>query len=270
MVKVAVIIHLFHDDLIYEFYDYFKQFNVTHDLYISAQVGKTDIIKGVFPHATIIEVENVGTDFYPFTSVFNDIIKTYDLVLKIHTKKTEYLDDFQGWRHHLLNNLMCNPTKIVELFEDNPNLGILYPDTYYKLLNSVAWGSNYENALEVLKLIDVPSTVINSRVVPSYPVGSMFWFRPRALIQIIDGNITKSTYQTYNGFHVKIGDRIVDGSIAHALERLVTVIAIFNGYEFKLHTPIHSCTLRKLLFYKFLYLTYIGRFIYTFIKIIYK
>ncbi|MFX8660761.1 rhamnan synthesis F family protein, partial [Acinetobacter baumannii] len=57
-----------------------------------------------------------------------------------------------------------------------------------------------------------------------YPVGNMFWARTAALRPLLDGRIT------YDLFPPEQGQ--LDGTLAHAIERSVGLVARANGYRY--------------------------------------
>ncbi|MDQ1268470.1 MAG: hypothetical protein QG560_1113, partial [Campylobacterota bacterium] len=76
--------------------------------------------------------------------------------------------------------------------------------------------------MEKLKINDL-SFLLNQTYI-DYPAGTMFWFRPNAITQILDANFKYSDFPPE-----PIAN---DGTIAHALERLFGYVARLNGYHF--------------------------------------
>ena len=229
--NIAIVIHLYNTELASEMADILQD-NVG-DYYISTKPDYKDYIEQYFPHAIITEVENIGTDFYPFTSVFNNEILNYDLVLKIHSKKSEYNKKFKGWRNYLFDNLIINYEEIITLFNNTPDLGVLFPEPFKPIKPHVEWGNNYDNSVMLLKMMNI-NKCISLDNIQDYPAGSMFWFGPHALHQYF--KLPTSVYSTSTMIS-KIGERIVDGDIAHSLERLVTIVTEYNRYKYKIYTP---------------------------------
>ena len=59
----------------------------------------------------------------------------------------------------------------------------------------------------------------------TFPLGSMFWFRPKALELIIQKNIWIT--------HFENEENQIDGTLAHAFERLFGIIPLRAGFDTK-------------------------------------
>lgn len=247
MSKIAVVLHLYHVDLADEFRNYFKKFTVPYDLYISTSKGNTSNVLNVFPQATIVEGENIGMDFYPFTSIFHKEIMQYDLVLKIHSKKSGHNPHLKGWRSHLLNNLLYDTNDIIDMFESDETIGLLYPSTYHAVIRSMEWSINFPDAQSLLSTIGIPIDIITENKLPDYSAGSMFWFRPQALHQLFNGAITANTYKTLGKLTVWVDGHPLDGDASHALERIIGAICKYNKYRIQNYTPLPSCNAAELM-----------------------
>lgn len=146
----------------------------------------------------------------------------YDVVCRLHTKKTPHLHTGRGnvFKRHMFDNLLNSPgyaANVLDMFRDNPWIGIAVPSIIQMSFGTLghAWGINRARTAEVAKLvgIDIPFD-------PYTPVGafgSMFWFRPRALRKLFahEWQWTDFEPEPYP----------LDGSIGHALERLITYAA---------------------------------------------
>jgi FMN phosphatase YigB (HAD superfamily) len=106
------------------------------------------------------------------------------------------------------------------LFAEHPDLGILYPVPpepfpYWMLTNQ----SNLGGMRDLHGQIGVPFD--ESRVYVDFPVGTMFWARGKALEPLLR--------QPLQGFPDESGQ--VDGTLAHAVERSLCLIAGSLGYN---------------------------------------
>ena len=230
--KIGVHLHLFYTDLLDEFIDYFNNIPYEFDLFISviSDDEKTEIyekcqkIKTV-RNITIKKVENRGRDVAPFLTVFAMDLNKYDYVCHVHSKKSLYTGNEQfGWRRYLLNGLMGDENHVRRIFynfENYPEVGLIYPETYPNLPYwGHTWLSNGESKNILFEKlgyvnIDVPKYV-------DFPMGTMFWARTEAIRSFFKANIKEKDFPEEAGQ--------VDGTIAHAFERCLGAIVKLDGY----------------------------------------
>lgn len=221
--RIAVVIHLFYEDFIPYFIEKIKNIPHRFDIYISTLPHLKTKAKREFSyhfgikHVTVHVFKNRGRDIAPFLLGFGHTLKDYDLVCKIHSKKSPHKLELSTWRDHLIDNLLGSEeivNTIIGEFNNNDDLGILYPVITKFLKEKIAeiscWGNNYEIAapwLDKLELESNPSDEFD------FPVGSMFWFRPKAIEPLLDLNLV------IDDFDEEAGQ--VDGTFAHVLERLL-------------------------------------------------
>ncbi len=168
-------------------------------------------------------MDNYGYDIYPFVSVFKEIIKKYDYVCKIHSKKSEHHPEFAGWRKYLLDNLLGSQfvvNNILSRFDNNPRLGLIFPENYPPTVKFIEWGSNYDIAQNLLKMCGIKLDHATPLI---FPAGSMFWFRPVALKPLFTLPLTFQQFKVY-------GNESIDGTLSHAIERVILKIVEHQKY----------------------------------------
>jgi Rhamnan synthesis protein F len=167
-------------------------------------------------------VPNVGRDIYPKVLHLADVQDRYDLVLHIHTKKSPHTPALTDWAGLAQSALFATPDRVAQCiaaFDHDPGLGILYPGPPDILHPAMAWTRNLRIAEVVaakLGLDDLPGSQTLE-----FPAGSMFWARPAALRAL--GRIGLAAYH----FAPESGQ--VDGTLAHAIERLLGVCCLAGG-----------------------------------------
>lgn len=235
-IKVAVVIHIYYDEIADEFISYLKKIPVDFDLFITTSRQKRKKILKTFSKnlpdlsISVKAVENRGTDIAPFICVFGKKIMSYDVACKIHGKKSLYYGEKynfgEKWRKYLLKNLMGSSAivaKIISSFIKDKKLGMVFPEAFGPIRSWVNWGDNWEKSKFISDKLNIK---IDKEVNPVYPAGSMFWFRPKALSPLFNLGLSFYDFEKY--------DKQADGTLSHAIERLFLIIAESEGYKCKI------------------------------------
>jgi lipopolysaccharide biosynthesis protein len=232
--KIAIITHLFYIDLASEFREYFQNIPFKFDLFITTTKGSKEKLYKVFSKGTnnlnkleIIEVPNYGFDIGPFLVEFKKHYPNYDYICKVHGKKSLQSLSLSYWRIYLLNNLLGSEKiirEIINILENNKNIGILYPPNYYVVEESNRrdpWRRNWKNCKILAERMKVD---LDKNKDAEFPTGSMFWFRPGALKPLFSLDLKYSDFGKENRS---------DGTLAHAIERLFVVSVRRVGFREK-------------------------------------
>ncbi len=228
--KIAIHLHLYYTDLLTEFISYFSNMPCKFDLYISCQEN-ADIaaIKTVLKELKLAQVvdvrplKNRGRDLAPLYVEFASEILNHDYFLHVHTKKSLYSGaEKNGWRRFSLELLLGSPEKINSIFDlfKNNNAGLVYPDAHEEVPSiAYSWLANEGIGRQLFAeydLGDMPSVF-------NYPAGSFFWARTDALRPILERGYTYEDFPTEQGQ--------TDGTLAHALERVLPFVSRKQGYD---------------------------------------
>lgn len=237
--RIAIIIHLFYFEVWQEIEKYLQEIEEPFDLYITVpdefHCGIVNEIRRTYPEVVMRTVINRGRDIAPFLTILAEIEPLgYDAVCKIHSKKSTHLEGGKGWRPgsgaewrtEILEELIGtrrNVRGILGEFRSNPRLGVVGPQR--NLMNFIdAIGSNERNIIVLQEKMQLKITRDFS-----FFAGSMFWFRPQALKLLLSLNLTIQDFPEEAGQ--------IDGTLAHALERMVNICAQSSGYEIE-STPL--------------------------------
>ncbi len=180
-------------------------------------------------------VENRGRDVAPMLVEFGREILAHDVCLHLHTKKSKHTDEDLGrqWLEDILSKIAGDETQIAQvlkMFEQDPQLGVVQPLPFNKILPSMHWMDNIIPARELLQKLAIDQSVL--RDFPLYfPAGTMIWFRPQAIWQLLDGRFSLNDFEPE-----PIG---TNGTIAHAIERCINYIAKSNGFGFMTTSQRH-------------------------------
>ena len=232
--RIAVQAHIFYVDLMDEIISYLNNVPMRFDLYISTDTeSKKEIIEQrlqkskKFKNNHIDVFENRGRDVAPFIIQMSGHIDDYDYVCHIHTKKSKHMDGSQGdqWRKYLFDNLLGSElyvSSILDIFENNPEIGVICPYAFKPLVPFVNWGDNLETTEKLMKKIFQRDVKLPEQ--PDFPVGNMLWIRTKAV-----NNLFHSKIQAID-FEIEMGQ--MDGTLAHSIERSWFYIALANNYSY--------------------------------------
>jgi lipopolysaccharide biosynthesis protein len=220
----AVILHLFYVDLWNEIKEELQNFKEPIDLYISINNNASlDTIKKIikdYPTARIYSFENRGRDIYPFIQTMKTIAPLkYTYVCKIHTKKSLHRNDGDKWRNHLIQSLIGSEERISDAkkYIDN-GAGIVVAKG--NVFDYHEWiGTNKKMVEEFSRKAKI--------VIPdnfNFPAGSMFWFNPVIMDQLI---------QHFDDSILPFEEGQIDGTMAHAIERIFGLLCSNNNYLIK-------------------------------------
>lgn len=225
---IAVHLHLYYHDLLDEFIQYLHNIGHPFDLFVTVTNNPALVQEKLnrhFDNVKVLEVENRGKDLGGFLYVLHEFsLERYDLVLKIHTKKSlnqeSYMKSIKHifgndiktgtiWRQKLLDPILGNKKnvdRIINHFRKHKDVAIIgskkfichAPDINEALYNEVCNRLNIANKIYFI-------------------AGSMFWIRGEML-----SNIKESGY-TIKDF--KLNCNSIEGDLEHCLERIFGALA---------------------------------------------
>ena len=184
--KIAVILHLYYQDLWEEFSTMIKNLKgYDYDVYVtltkgSATIGQTrwvkEKIENEHKNAKVFEIDNKGLDVGAFLVVLEHLSANnidYDYILKMHSKKsvkTAGVEFGSNWRKQLYRPLIGDANKvngILSKMENNNNIG---------MVGNTKWISDYEglnkgNINDLKRILGIKTT--NRKFIG----GTMFWVK---------------------------------------------------------------------------------------------
>ncbi|GIP08707.1 MAG: rhamnan synthesis F family protein [Paenibacillus macerans] len=235
--KVALVMHIYFEDLITYCFHYAESMPPSADIYVTTNTEKKkeEIIK-VFSKLKcskleVVVIENRGRDVSALLVACKEFLLNYDYVCFAHDKKTTQVEPYsvgESFSYKCFENILHNRElvdNIILTFEENPRLGLLTPPPpnhahFYSTVGS-EWGDNYSNTEELARELGIKVN-FNSGNEPTAPLGTMFWFRPAALKALIEKD------WEYEDFPKEPNKN--DGSILHAIERIYPFVAQHEGY----------------------------------------
>lgn len=231
--NTAVILHAYYEDLACELVEkYIAQHQDKLDLIITirsdVKASTLEKIKSTFNNVFFILVENRGRDIRPFIQALKITEGFgYKYICKVHTKKSPHRVDGQRWRESLFDDLLSSNQKVMAVlnkFEADKTLGVVAPE------NSITDLSipeiNLGNRVWLDKLFTRLGTPeLSSGYHTHFPAGSMFWFRMSALESLTNKLIDEDEFELEAGQ--------LDGTLAHAVERIIGAVISKEGYTLK-------------------------------------
>jgi glycosyltransferase involved in cell wall biosynthesis/predicted nucleic acid-binding Zn-ribbon protein len=182
--------------------------------------------------ATIDVTPNRGRDIAPMLTAFGtERFTKYDLVGHFHGKRSPHVDASIGatWRNftweHLLGGEKAMMDAVTMAMADDDSLGLVFPEDPH--LNG--WDRNVALADELAVRMGL------DRPLPThfdFPIGTMFWARPAALQPLQALGIDWDDFPPE--------PLPIDGSMLHALERLLPFSARKAGLRFAT-TVVDGC-----------------------------
>ena len=223
--SIAVIIHAYYPEVLVDIEQLMRQADLNADIWVSvANQEALSVVQAHLPKARVYITPNIGRDIAPFLSLY-PLMRAYNYqaILKIHTKKSLHRVDGDAWRNYLYQQLLPAGllTEMLTAFIADPRLGIVTPDGHAPAIKHF-WGSNRSWLDKIAQRLSLPSATGDE----PFTASSMFWFKPEAL-EALSCSLLDCHDFYYDRQHQ------IDGTLAHALERSFSWIALHQGYETK-------------------------------------
>jgi len=230
--RIAVCAHVYYTDMLEEILSLTDTIPCGYDFIATTETeAKKAIIeqtvtgrKNIGKVIVRVVEQNRGRDMSSLFITCRDLFleDRYDLVCRLHTKKTPHLHAGRSgvFKRHMFENLLNSPgftANVLDLFHDHPWIGVAVPPIVQISFGTLGhgWSGNRERADELAKLLD-----LKVQFDPDTPVGafgSMYWFRPKALRKLFA--------HPWQWTDFEAEPYPVNGSLGHALERLICYVA---------------------------------------------
>lgn len=238
--RIGLHVHAYHLHVFPEIIEKIKKNRVRPDLLISvkSQDARKKIEKLVEDYqggkVDIRIVPDPGRDVGPFLTEFREeLLHEYDVIGHLHTKTSEYINNRSAaktWVKFLLENVIgnekfCMADIIISKIIEDEKVGIVFPDDPHV----IGWDKNkkyVENYCSNFSMEHFPDNI-------HFPVGAMFWARPKALKPMFDLKLDWADYP--------VEPLPYDGSLLHGLERLYGISAMQSGFNI-VNTNIRGLT----------------------------
>lgn len=237
--KLAIAIHAFYPEIFREILQLIEKSEYKKIyLYITTPSELSKSIeemlnKSSFPFL-IMNVENRGRDILPFLKILPKIFDDgNELVLKLHTKKSNHLNRKDLWSNDLFNKLIGDGAinKVISIFKKNPNIGIIGPAKHI-LPMYFYYGANALTVKLLSNRMGVKKSDLSNL---NFVAGSMFYSTKEALLPILNLGLKDENFE--------IEKNQTDGTMAHAVERTFSAALLVNNLqladtEYKSNKPV--------------------------------
>lgn len=227
--RTGVHIHAYYPDLLDSILDRMELNQLECDYLISApnasavaEVEKVLATKPYRHRCLLRQTTNRGRDIGPFFTGFAKELRDYDVVGHFHTKKSPHVtlsNLVPDWIEFLLENMLGGKFRsadsILSAFAKDEKLGLVFADDPHL----IGWDKNRSFATSLAEKMQLAP--LTDGFFP-FPVGTMFWARAAALAPVFDLNLGWEDYPSE--------PLPIDGSMLHALERLLPRVVEHAGY----------------------------------------
>ncbi len=224
--RIAVVAHVFYADVWREMAEGIANIPEAFDLFVTLVTGVSDglavAIHERFPDAHVVYVDNHGRDIFPFIALIRTgALFGYELICKIHSKRSLYRAGGDDWRKHLIGGVLGSPSlvrEIVAAFRADPDLGIVVAENQI-FGGRVFWISNEARSRRLFRDIGLNESAFERDFVG----GSMYWIRPLILRPLDALRLDHDDFEPE--------PLPTDGMTAHSVERLVSLLCHDAGMK---------------------------------------
>ncbi len=197
--KTAIIVYLYYLEKVDEYIPYLKAVSSEISLYIiSSREDVINKVKGELrdtrENIHYILKENRGRDVSALVICGKDIVKKYKYVCFVHDKAAKleiHREDTVLWNENLWGNTLGSGNyilNVINTFEENPNLGALFPSEpigkYHSSWGGRGWISSFEITKKVASLLSLNCDIRIEK--PPIALGTALWFRTDALRKLFE------------------------------------------------------------------------------------
>lgn len=224
--KVAIVVHAFHLDALDEILSFVSALPLRHKLFVTTTESREVAVRSRLElsgrDCALQVVNNRGRDVLPFLMILPTLkSEGFDLFIKVHTKKSMHRKDGDAWRLALVEQLLQPDIfgRLVQAFADDSILGIVGPEEHYVSVARFI-GANSRAVLTIAARLGMSK---EQAMALGFFAGTMFMARVDAMQPLLDLGYSEVDFEAEDGQ--------LDGTLAHVLERCMTLGAAALGYR---------------------------------------
>lgn len=212
--RLAVVIHAFYRDVFTEILQKIDFSIPGIGLFITTTEELYEEITGITGElqvpCRVMTVKNHGRDILPFFTILPEVLKEgYDIVLKLHTKKSNHLNRKELWLHDLTERLIGQGamSRAITIFKHHPEIGMIGPAGHILPMH-LYYGANGRVLAAIAEKMNIRESQLHGLC---FAAGSMFYTRMEVLKPLLGIGLTEA--------HFEFENQQVDGTMAHVIER---------------------------------------------------
>lgn len=238
--SVGLVYHVYHKEFIDECISYIGNFPKDAGMLITTGSDENkamleDKLHEAGINAKVMIVPNRGRDASALLVNAADFVSCYDLVCVAHDMKATMVGMpgvGRSWSYKLKENVAASKafvSNVIHLFETEKDLGIAFPSSpnhsAYAARVGTGWGGNFWNVQKLLNDFQI-NVKIHPHTLCVAPLGTHFWFRPKALETLFAGyNGNGWSFSNFPCEPIRM-----DETLIHALERSYAYFAQAAGF----------------------------------------
>ena len=224
--RVAIVVHVFYPELLEEILERVALLPARHKLFVSTVAESAETVRRRLDASgrsyRLVVVENRGRDVLPLLELLSRVIaEGFDLVAKVHTKRSLHRDDGDSWRDELLRTVIGASSFHGALagFAADPKLGMAGPEGHFVRIGDYI-GSNRDRVGRLAARLGIAPELAMTH---GFFAGTMFLARTAALAPLLELEVSASDFEDES--------RQIDGTMAHVLERVIGLGVAAGGYR---------------------------------------
>jgi hypothetical protein len=222
---VAILAHVFYPDFWEEIAPLLAAQTFGFDLFVTLTEGPTTPalrarIVAAHPGAQVWVLPNHGRDIWPFIHLVNaGVFTPYRALCKLHSKKSPHRGDGDQWRQSLIGGILGDPVRTATrlarfVADDAAGFWVADGHAYH---GDDWWGINRAQGLALLARAGIETGAQPL----AFPAGSIYWVKPQLLDALRGLGLAADDFEPEQA--------LVDGTLAHAMERSLGVLATHLG-----------------------------------------
>lgn len=235
--RIAVVIHMHYLDSLEKYENYINIIPQEIIVYFTTSNEKLrekiEIIAACKDNYRIIPKSNRGRDISSFLVACRKEILNFEYICFLHDKKETHPSmkpDTDRWIYSMWENMvgsMFYINNLITYLEKNTGVGLLLPPIYfgerYSFAHENVWYKNYDNTIKLAKRLALHCDI--KKTVSPMAIGTVFWAKVEALRKLFE-------YE-WKYEHFDEEPLAKDGTLSHAIERILEFVAKDAGYEIK-------------------------------------